>query len=163
MSTQLLCVLYILYLYITVIRVWLRKTRTNKSYVAIPVLILNPFQPFYSLNTCELKSDSLFQFPHQIFVYASALRVSKCVIFVPYICCSAWPSCEYSWRTPIFIGDGVISSLSLNLVLPSICRFLIYCACCKPDCNVNPLRTKLYLSGLKTQSVPRCKHSLPWL
>jgi len=27
----------------------------------------------------------------------------------------------------------------------------------------NPLRTKLYMFYLKTQSVPRCKHSLPLL
>ena len=29
--------------------------------------------------------------------------------------------------------------------------------------EVNPLSTKLYLSDLKTQFVPRRKHSLPWL
>jgi hypothetical protein len=28
---------------------------------------------------------------------------------------------------------------------------------------INPLRTKLYLSDLKNQSVPRSKHSLPLL
>jgi hypothetical protein len=78
-----------------------------------------------------------------LFCCASAVRVSKCVIFVLYICCSELPSCKYSWRAPIFMGDGVISSLSLNLVLPSICRFLIYFACCNPDCNFNILRTKL--------------------
>jgi len=30
-------------------------------------------------------------------------------------------------------------------------------------CIYNPLMTKLYLSDLKTQLVPRSEHSLPWL
>ena len=80
MSTPLLCVLYELCLPTSVICVWLHRTRRNKSYVVIPLLILNPLFPFYSLSTCGLKSGSLFQFPPYFFFCASALRVSKCVI-----------------------------------------------------------------------------------
>jgi len=141
MSTPQLCVSYDLS--VIMIRVWFHRKRTNKSDVVIPVLILNPLHQFYSLSTFELKSGSLFQFAHYFFVCASALHVSKYVIFVLYICSSGWPSCECSWRAPIFIGDRVISSPSWNLMLPNVCRFLIYCAWCNPDSKFNLSRKNL--------------------
>ena len=83
--TTALCFIRTVFTHYSGLCVWLHRKRTNKSYVGISVLIFNPLHPFYSLSTCGLKSGSLFQFPHYLFVCASTLRVSKCVIFVLYI------------------------------------------------------------------------------
>jgi hypothetical protein len=114
MSTPLLCVLYELCLHITVIRVWLHRTRMNKSYLVIPFLVLNPLHLFYSLSACELKSCSLFQFPHYIFcLYICLTCVKMCYPFSLYLL-SRVAIFECSWKAPILFAEYFIIIIDLS-------------------------------------------------
>ena len=56
-----------------------------------------------------------------------------------------------NWRYRIIVGDGIILD-TYNKPNAQQFRYVTF--------TINPLRTKLYLSDLKNQTVPRSKHSL---